>query len=641
MFVSLSLAALFILNLQPEIVHAQGTAFTYQGLVTDNGTNFNGTGQFEFALVTTNGTVTTWWSNDGTSMNGSEPSSAVSVAVNQGLFTVILGDTSLSNMTAIPSKYLSKQSNLQLLIWFNDGVNGFAELNPPQSLTPVPEATFAAGASNLLGTLPAVQLGGTVPLAQLPAVVVTNNETGVTLDSMTVDSLTLQGTLVLPALPVIIDSGGSLLLYADNDNDFFAGPGAGNTTIVYTGGFDNTGIGNIALQADTSGSANTAVGLGALRANTSGNNNTAIGIGALNNNTTGGENTAIGSASLGSNTNGDYNTATGYASLNNNRSGANNTADGNGALYANTSGSANTADGNYALYANTNGQNNTANGYLALENNTSGNDNSADGYLALASNMTGVDNTANGASALQSNMSGFENAANGAYALQYNSTGNCNTGNGVQALWWNRGGNNNTADGFNALENLGSFGIDAGGNNNIALGYGAGSAFTANESSNIDIGNLGVAGENNIIRIGTPGIQTATYLSGTVYANSVALSSDRNAKENFVAVNAQAVLEKVVALPITEWNYKTDKTADHIGPMAQDFKAAFGLDGADDKHISVVDEGGVALAAIQGLNQKLETLSAENQQLKQENNLLVRRLDELEAQIKPQPEKTH
>jgi hypothetical protein len=51
--------------------------------------------------------------------------------------------------------------------------------------------------------------------------------------------------------------------------------------------------------------------------------------------------------------------------------------------------------------------------------------------------------------------------------------------------------------------------------------------------------------------------------------------------------------------------------------MAQDFQAAFGLDGADDKHISVVDEGGVALAAIQGLNEKLNEKDAEIQTLKQ------------------------
>ena len=47
--------------------------------------------------------------------------------------------------------------------------------------------------------------------------------------------------------------------------------------------------------------------------------------------------------------------------------------------------------------------------------------------------------------------------------------------------------------------------------------------------------------------------------------------------------------------------------ARHLSPMAQDFHAAFGLNGTDDKHIATVDEGGVALAAIQGLNEKVES----------------------------------
>ncbi len=94
---------------------------------------------------------------------------------------------------------------------------------------------------------------------------------------------------------------------------------------------------------------------------------------------------------------------------------------------------------------------------------------------------------------------------------------------------------------------------------------------------------------------------------GNVYANGVLLTSDRNAKKNFAPVNPEAVLAKVASLPITEWNYKTDGADQkHLGPMAQDFHAAFGLDGSDDKHISVIDEGGVALAAIQGLNEQVE-----------------------------------
>src|SRR5205085_1241241 len=79
------------------------------------------------------------------------------------------------------------------------------------------------------------------------------------------------------------------------------------------------------------------------------------------------------------------------------------------------------------------------------------------------------------------------------------------------------------------------------------------------------------------------------------------VTSDRNAKTNFAAVNTRSVLERVVGIPVQSWNYNSDsKTVRHIGPMAQDFRAAFSL-GEDDKHINLLDEGGVALAAIQEL----------------------------------------
>jgi hypothetical protein len=61
-----------------------------------------------------------------------------------------------------------------------------------------------------------------------------------------------------------------------------------------------------------------------------------------------------------------------------------------------------------------------------------------------------------------------------------------------------------------------------------------------------------------------------------------------------------------MALPVTSWAFTNHTQIRHIGPMAQDFHAAFEV-GTDDKHISTTDETGVALAAIQGLNQKLES----------------------------------
>jgi hypothetical protein len=102
---------------------------------------------------------------------------------------------------------------------------------------------------------------------------------------------------------------------------------------------------------------------------------------------------------------------------------------------------------------------------------------------------------------------------------------------------------------------------------------------------------------------------------GTVTATAFNPPSDRNLKENFVPVSPQEVLEKVAGLPISRWNFKEDKATPHVGPMAQDFHAAFGL-GTDDRHIATVDADGVALAAIQGLNQKLEAQQAENAKLK-------------------------
>ncbi len=94
--------------------------------------------------------------------------------------------------------------------------------------------------------------------------------------------------------------------------------------------------------------------------------------------------------------------------------------------------------------------------------------------------------------------------------------------------------------------------------------------------------------------------------------------SDRNAKMNFASVDTSEILAKVASLPIQTWSYKAENASiRHLGPMAQDFSAAFGL-GQDDKHISTVDEEGVALAAIQGLYQLVQEQQAEIALLKTE-----------------------
>ncbi|HEY5912138.1 MAG TPA: tail fiber domain-containing protein, partial [Verrucomicrobiae bacterium] len=117
--------------------------------------------------------------------------------------------------------------------------------------------------------------------------------------------------------------------------------------------------------------------------------------------------------------------------------------------------------------------------------------------------------------------------------------------------------------------------------------------------------------------------------TGMVQARLFNPTSDRAAKENFAAISPREILAKVADLPLSRWNFKQEPSAPHLGPVAQDFHAAFGL-GNDDKHISTVDADGVALAAIQGLNQKVES---ENAALRAENAELRTRLEQLELRV--------
>ena len=98
---------------------------------------------------------------------------------------------------------------------------------------------------------------------------------------------------------------------------------------------------------------------------------------------------------------------------------------------------------------------------------------------------------------------------------------------------------------------------------------------------------------------------TNANFTGNVNATTFNGTSDQNAKESFAPVDGRKVLSRVAAMPIQTWNFKQDGGTRHIGPMAQDFFAAFDV-GTDEKHIATVDADGVALAAIQGLNQLLD-----------------------------------
>lgn len=114
-------------------------------------------------------------------------------------------------------------------------------------------------------------------------------------------------------------------------------------------------------------------------------------------------------------------------------------------------------------------------------------------------------------------------------------------------------------------------------------------------------------------------------------SGTLSQGSDVNTKENILAVDPEAILAGVASLPIATWEYIADRTdAVHLGPMSQDFAAAFGL-GHDDTHIAAVDADGVALAAIQALLARAETAEALAEAQGAQIETLTARLARLES----------
>lgn len=129
---------------------------SYQGQVTVNGQPYNGTGYFKFAVVNAAGT-TTFWSNDGTAISGNEPITGVTLNVQRGLFTVLLGDTALDGMTQPLNTETFISGERYLRVWFSADNNNYTSLSPDYRIAAVPyalvaqEAVSASNADRLAG----------------------------------------------------------------------------------------------------------------------------------------------------------------------------------------------------------------------------------------------------------------------------------------------------------------------------------------------------------------------------------------------------------------------------------------------------------------------------------------------------------
>ena len=744
---ALALLALSTLNYQLSTAFAQGTAFTYQGRLNNNGNPAAGTYNLTFTLFNTNAS--------GVAIAGPVTNSAVSVT--NGLFMV--------QVDFGPGVFIDTTNWLQIGVATN-GVTSFTALAPRQQLTPTPYAIYAESAGGIAGLVVQSDTNGAPNLiggsslnfvasgivgATIGGGGATNVMGAVNSNSVTGNFGTVGGGAGNSASFNAAVGGGfgnnagaaeatvgggafnSAGVYA-TEGGGFGNNASGGGSFVGGGGFDGInkyfgnraqggasvvvgGLNNIAANQYSvivGGYSNSVSGIGAFiggggydgtsyQGSAAAGNASFIG-GGLNNNINvgaddaviaGGDNNAANSpASVISggeqNTTGEDHTSIAggqgnyaggsYASVgggqNNNAGGAGdvlaggyNNSSGGGNNSAISGGNNNNSSGSDAVIGG--GQGNQVSAWFTAigggVNNTATNDaavvaggtNNVSGGFA-ASVGGGSDNAALGNWSTVGG--GWLNQANGDSATVGGGYGNSAVDSATvaggrdnvasdyvttvagglenQSLVYGStvgGGLNNTASGYaatipggasNVVSGSYSFaaGFQAQATNNNSFVWNDGSASTVSTTNNQFVARAA----NGFVLFSSAG---GTGVSLAPGSGSWSSMSDRNAKDGFAPVNALAVLAQVAALPMTTWSYKTEPGVRHVGPMAQDFHAAFAV-GEDDRHIADVDEGGVALAAIQGLNQELEArssrLETENAELKQENESLAKRLAALE-----------
>jgi trimeric autotransporter adhesin len=661
-FVALAMLALSTVNSQLATAHAQGTAFTYQGQLSDSGQPANGTNYgmvFYLYDAPTNGNLL---GNLG----------IVSVTVSNGLFTVPLD---------FGNEFDGAARWLQISV--QKGGSAFTQLIPRQQLTPMPYAIYAESAGNLPGLLVRSNTNGAPDLiGGSPVNFVSGGAVGATIagggainyagvtfsNSVTADFGTVSGGRGSQASGQFATVGGgrgnqasgfvSTIAGGDGNtaslDDTFIGGGwgnsAGNDDATVSGGDNNNASGYASVisggEQNNAGEDHTTVAGGS--GNSAGGSYGTVGGGQGNN--AGGAGDVL--AGGYNNSSGGGNNSTISGGNNNNSSGSDAVIGGGqqnsvGDFFTTIGGGVNNTATNISSVI-SGGTNNVSGGYASAV--SGGSDNSALGNYSTVGG--GWRNLANGDSATVGG--GYGNYAVDSATVaggRVNAASDFVTtvagGLGNQSLVYGStvgGGLNNIASGYMATipggaSNIvsGSYSFAAGFNaqatNNDSFVWSDGSAVTGSTAD----GQFMVRASGGVVIYSSSGINAGVSLAAG--SGTWSSLSDRNAKDNFKTITPRQMLDKVAELPITQWSYKTEPGAQHIGPMAQDFHAAFGLNGSDDRHIATVDEEGVALAAIQGLNQKLQDREAEIQTLKQQNDSLAERLNELAATVKSLSEK--
>lgn len=349
-------------------------------------------------------------------------------------------------------------------------------------------------------------------------------------------------------------------------------------------------------------------------------------------------NTSYGN-NAGSGGNGDENSFFGYYTGYNNSEGSYNNFFGSSAGFYNTTGDKNVYNG---AGAGASGQSSSFNCFVGYQagfyntadnnnffgsssgyNNTIGNNNAYFGHKAGYENEVGFQNSFFGNHSGEKTeglshvyYTGCGNAFHGTFSGQNNTIGYSNSFFGTESGHANESGYGNTYIGSRS-------GLHATGNRNIVIGSSAG---PTPSNSNIDQRLFIHNHETDTPLIYGEFENDFVMINGTFeVTGGVNTTCDINRKNNFLPIDTYAILEKVATLPIQQWTYKDHMDEKHIGAMAQDFYAAFGL-GSGETTISTIDADGVALAAIQALKK-------ENDQLKTTISELQTRMESIEKLI--------
>jgi hypothetical protein len=547
-------------------------------------------------------TLLTRWSHDGTSIAGSEPTTAISLPVSGGLFTITLGDPTTPGMQAIAAGLFSTPG-LRLRIWFDDGVNGFAALSPAQPLMPTPYASRARSVSwTNLTELPvgsenaAYRAGAGLSLSNNTVAIATNAITSEMLATNAVTSFAIaNGTIAREDLgPTVLNAS----FWSLTGNTAVTDTNNPASTNTFVGTIDNRPLnfqvnGQRALRLEpANGSAPNFIG--GFAGNTAGSGTVGVVV-------AGGGAAVYDGAAFTNRVDSDFGVVGG---------GLRNAVSTN-ALAATIGGGALNRVGGGAEYATiaAGRLNNVLEGsaYAAIGGGYQNTVQTTSSHAVIAGGQFNTVGNDSGSSTLSG---GRANVVLPGSPYAVIAGGYLNTNGAPSASV--PGGTLNAALGANSL---------AAGRRAKALHAGSfvwGDGFDADvASSTTNQFTVRAIGGARFFSNGglTAGVTLATG------ATSWSTLSDEAMKKNRVAADGREILEKLAAIPVDHWNYlwEDDASTPHLGPMAQDFKRAF-FPGRDDKTISTAESEGVALAAIQGLNQKLEeqaaTLQAKDAELR-------------------------